>query len=171
MVATAWNDGPHCEFEPIQLFAGDLTGASYKWYKGDPDGTPAGTLVSTEKNPVFYDLPAGLHEYHLSIEINDCESATTAVTVVEMFDSPEISSISGGGVYCEGSNVTLNAYNSVETNGMITYTWTGPGGFTYTGLADSEGPFTANMINVEMAQSGVYSLSLETAGGSHMLRV
>ena len=78
---------------------------------------------------------------------------------------PEISNLNGSGIYCEGEQVILTAANQVILDGPVTYKWTGPNGFNYTGITAPNGPFEVTLPSIENAQSGSFSLQLFTEHG------
>jgi gliding motility-associated-like protein len=92
--------------------------------------------------------------------VSNESSATIAVNA-----TPAISDINGGGPYCEGETINLTASNDVQDVGMIEYTWTGPNGFTFTGMADGNGLFTASVPNVELNDAGEYCLTITSMAG------
>ncbi len=77
----------------------------------------------------------------------------------------EVENITAADDICEGETVTLTATNNVILTGQVTYTWTGPGNFTYTGMAAPEGPFPATLNNVTAASAGDYNLQIFTVHG------
>ena len=78
---------------------------------------------------------------------------------------PAIEDIAAADDICEGETVVLTATNNVNLSGQVTYTWTGPGNFTYTGTAAPQGPFPATLNNVSTASAGDYSLQVFTVHG------
>lgn len=79
---------------------------------------------------------------------------------------PQIVDLTDDGVYCEGMVVQLTANNTVNVQGTtISYTWTGPNGFSFTSQAFEFGPFPLTLMNVTAAQSGIYTLHLNAPGG------
>ena len=150
-VVTATNDGPICEGEDVQLFAGTIADATYEWTSG-------GEIISTEQNPVIY----GLEEttsYEVTATVDGCTSAP-AVTTVIVHPIPEIITVLGGGTYCEGTDVTLASI--VEDAGPgSTYTWTGPNGFEYSSIIGGNVTLPA----VTEADAGVYTLVVTSAEG------
>lgn len=63
---------------------------------------------------------------------------------------------------CAGENVSLSAENNVALAGNVTYNWTGPNGFTFTGSASPQGPFPLTLSNVTADNAGSYSLTVYT---------
>ncbi|RMG77706.1 MAG: hypothetical protein D6714_19390, partial [Bacteroidetes bacterium] len=84
---------------------------------------------------------------------------------VQILPTPEIINETGDGEYCEGDEVTLSAENAVPGTGPLTYTWTGPNGYIFTGTANPGEPFTAVIDAIGANMSGVYCLHVETANG------
>ncbi len=158
--ATASNNGPICEGDAVQLFAGNVPGASYEWRES---GSP--TIISTTQNPTIFNVSTNT-TYELTVVSNGCTSDPLTTTTVTINPLPIISNISGAGTYCEGESVTLSADNLVTT-GMtnVTYTWTGPGGFSFTSTTVAAGPFDVVINNLNASDAGTYSLVLESDDG------
>lgn len=102
--------------------------------------------------------------YTVVCQSNGCTSAPLSFTV-EVNATPEINAISPNGTFCEGDDVLLTAQNVTPGTGPITYTWTGPNGFTFTGTAPEPGPFDVLLTDLTTDMAGTYTLVLETAAG------
>ncbi len=102
--------------------------------------------------------------YTVVCESNGCTSAPLDFTV-DVNATPEINAISPNGTFCEGVDLLLTAQNVTPGTGPITYTWTGPNGFIFTGTAPEPGPFEALLTNLTLDMAGEYTLVLETAAG------
>ncbi len=157
-VAIAWNGGAICTGETAELFASSVPGGVYEWRIA---GT--GQLISVEQNPNYILHDSALFE--LIVKINGCQAEATTTTLVPVNPAPAIVGMTGGGSYCEGTPVILSAANSVPFNGSVQYTWTGPGGFSYTASANAEGPFPLVFGEVQPQQSGAFTLGLESPEG------
>ncbi len=141
------NNGPLCEGQPAQLFGGTQNDVNYRWYDGDPNGAPAGVLISEEQNPQLGGLPTGTYMYWLEVEREGCVSANVVPTELIVEIAPEITPVSNTGPYCEGEMIQLNG---PEMQGA-SYIWTGPDGF----ISNEEDP----QIDLATAtNAGVYSL-------------
>ncbi len=66
--------------------------------------------------------------------------------------------------YCEGTNVVLTASNTIPA-GNVTYTWTGPNGFTFTKTVAGNAPFDLTIPDIKPIDAGDYVLNLMTASG------
>ncbi|RMH20492.1 MAG: PKD domain-containing protein, partial [Gammaproteobacteria bacterium] len=64
---------------------------------------------------------------------------------------------------CDGETLQLTGSTAAIVTDTITYTWTGPGGFIFTGTAPASGPFPATDTN---PQSGAYCLQLSVTEDS-----
>lgn len=80
------------------------------------------------------------------IDANNCTNSVTANVIVNPL--PNVSAV--GSTACENNNVTLSA------TGGVTYSWTGPGGFTYTSQ-------NATIPNAQLSASGQYSVLVTDA--------
>ena len=69
------------------------------------------------------------------------------------------------GIFCNGTNVTLTAINSVSGSASCEYTWTGPNGFFFQGTTVGDGPFEVTLTNVAANDAGEYILTLICDGG------
>jgi hypothetical protein len=132
--------------------------ASYLWV--GPNGFRS-TLARPEL-PQFSAANAGV--YSLAVAIRGCDTARAQVRV-EPVKTPVIE---GTPSACLGQNISLALAPSSYTSGLQ-YVWSGPDGFTATGLSASIGAFTSQ-------KAGVYSLkgyvgSCTTAAATHVIEV
>lgn len=138
-VPTATNNSPVCQGGALNLGAGG--GGTYQW-------SGPNSFNSTLQNPSIAStttLDAGV--YTVTVNLNGCiSSAATTVTV-----TVPTTSASNTGPYCEGATIQLNC------PAAISYTWTGPGGFT-SNLQNPTLPATSSTL------TGVYTL-LASVGG------
>ena len=79
-------------------------------------------------------------------------------TEVIFLPSPDVE-ITSPDVVCANETLSLNAVNNAPGSGTVTYTWTGPGGFTFTGTAPWAGPFPAEDPAPE---SGEYCITVSS---------
>src|ERR1044072_4623821 len=117
VTATAGNGGTlTCSNPSLTLSASSsASGVSYSW-------TGPGGFTSTSQNPVV-STPGT----YTVVGTSSSGSGSATVTVLENKVPPDLSA-TGGNLNC-GASVTLNASSSVAG---VTYSWTGPGGFTST---------------------------------------
>ncbi|GEM_PF-1814933 len=66
---------------------------------------------------------------------------------------------------CMGDSLLLNAANGANGMGMVSYTWTGPNGYSYTGSANWAGPFSASMVAADSTAVGSYCIQLTSLAG------
>jgi len=149
----ASNEGNVCENFAVYLHANYEPEVSYRWYKGDPAGAPAGELVSTEKDPVIFDLAPGIYQFFLETELYGCTSPELAMTEVMVTEKPVIPSVSNSGPFCEGSIINLQSSAITDAN----YFWLGPNGFA----SDEQSP---SISNASMEHAGTYLLFVEVNG-------
>ncbi|MEO1624474.1 MAG: gliding motility-associated C-terminal domain-containing protein, partial [Bacteroidota bacterium] len=166
-LATARNSGPVCMGGSVQLEAGPIPNATYLWYNTNPTASsPPAVAFSTEQRPIVRPAAPGLYTYYLQIETSDgCLSDPMATTVVEVYPEPEISNLSGGGTYCEGSTINLSGINLVPVAGPVSYTWRGPNGFVFTATSGAVGSYPMTLVNANPQMAGAYSLQLTSADG------
>lgn len=158
--------GTFCEGEDVTLTAqvtiSDNTAITYVWCKDDvpisgQTGTVAsGTTVTLDLGQVNADDEG---EYCLKLtSINGCTNNPPTCVTVEVNPSPEILTVSGGGTYCEGVDVSLNGTGKPGLPN-VTYMWMGPNGFVFNGPSvPSQGPFPATISDIEVLDAGIYTL-------------
>ncbi|WP_300665963.1 PKD domain-containing protein [Fluviicola sp.] len=163
-VALVSNTGPYCAGSPIVLNSSTTsTGTvNYSW-------TGPNSYTSSLQNPANA-TAAGT--YTLTISENGCQSAPVSTTVViHPLPTAQASYVAP---FCTGTTLQLNG--STTSTGTVTYSWTGPNGYsstlqnpadgtaagTYTLVVTESGcPGAPSSINVI---SEVPSLSVSNAG-------
>ncbi|MBQ1731088.1 MAG: PKD domain-containing protein, partial [Bacteroidales bacterium] len=126
-----------CSTTSIELVANG--GTSYSWNNG---------VANTAE---FTASAAGDYTVVVTNEGN-C-TAEASVTITADGDVPTIS-IDGATAYCEGASISLSASSNVP----VTYTWTGPNGYTASTA-------TINIPNATADNAGIYSASVVAANG------
>ncbi len=152
-VAIISAEGDVCEFEPIYLHASPMPNVVFKWYDGDPAGTPAGTLVATGQDPIIFNPTPGLHQYYAMAERFDCEADSYATVDVLVKEKPTLNTIANAGPFCQGENILLG---TEEIQGAI-YNWYGPNGYT----SNAQNPI---ITNPDQQMEGTYLLFIEING-------
>ncbi len=153
---------PICEGATLYLFdASDYAITSYNW-TGPAGSGPGGTgFSSTLQNPTNTGVvgagvtSADAGTYTVVTTHNGCPPATSTVDIVVNKDVPPTPIASGTTPGCEGSNVNL--YANSDTSATVTYSWSGPGGFSST----EQNPV---LIAVTSANAGAYYLTDSLAG-------
>jgi gliding motility-associated-like protein len=103
--------------------------------------------------------------YCLTLQSSDFGCVSQQVCLdVNVFMGLNIIEITPDSTYCEGTDVTLSATNSVAT-GDIIYTWTGPNGFSFTDTVPSIDPLAVVLPSVTVSDSGQYILTLTSTAG------
>ncbi|RMF23412.1 MAG: immunoglobulin domain-containing protein, partial [Bacteroidetes bacterium] len=170
VIVNATGGGTFCPGADVTLSAENsvpgLDSLNYTWT--GPNGftftgrAPASDSFSVTLSNV---QPAASGTYELSLSTDlGCTSLTAQVDVL-VVENPAIANLSGGGSHCEGEATVLSATNSAVGTDSITYTWTGPNGFSFTGRADNDGPFQVTLSNLSPSMSGDYTLSLTNDSG------
>ena len=124
-----------CSNTSVQLMGSSTTDdVSFSWT--GPDG-----FVSNEMNPTV----SNAGEYTLFVtSTNGCVSAST-VTVAEDVESPQVSA-TGGMITCNTPMIQLMGSSTTEG---VSFSWTGPGGFSSTEMnptIEVAGTYTLNVI-------------------------
>jgi gliding motility-associated-like protein len=127
------SNSPVCVGQPIN-FTGS-GGTTYAW------SGPG--LISNIQNPnISLSSMSNSGTYTLTVvDANNCVNSITQNVVVNPLPNPT----AVGSTACENSNVTLSA------TGGVSYSWTGPGGFT-------SGSQNATISNAQLTASGQYTV-------------
>ena len=144
--ATAGSNSPVCVGDTIELYGGPEGMSSYSW-------TGPGGWTSNEQNPTRPDATLAMAGgYTLTVtDANGCtDSATTTVVV---YSKPTATAGSNSPV-CVGDTIEL--YGGPE--GMSSYSWTGPGGWT----SNEQNP---TRPDATLAMAGGYTLTVTDANG------
>ncbi len=140
-VATASSNSPVCIGSPLILAGGPAGMNTYNWT--GPNG-----FSSNQQNPIVSNSAtiAMAGTYTLTVtNSNGCLGmATTSVTV----NSLPVATASNNGPICAGTQLTLTGGPA----GMISYSWSGPGGFT----SNLQNPTVSDAATTAMA--GIYTL-------------
>jgi hypothetical protein len=117
------NNSPLCEKDTLRIILDDTVGLpiTYEWF--GPNG-----FYDTVKNPVINDV-TDLYtgKFYLESKLGFCISYDN--TDVDIRTKPKIPEISNNGPVFPGTELILNGYS--PTPG-VSYSWTGPDGFTST---------------------------------------
>jgi hypothetical protein len=146
IAATASNNGPLCSGLTLELNGGPDGMSSYAWT--GPNG-----FVSGMQNPSIPNVTvANAGVYTLTVtNTSGCPGSATTTVVINA--SPATTATNNGPL-CEGSALNLTG----GPDGMVSYAWTGPNGFT----SDLQSPTIANATT---ADAGVYTLTATNAIG------
>jgi uncharacterized repeat protein (TIGR01451 family) len=146
-VAYATSNSPVCVGNTIYLFGNPGGMTSYNW-AGPNDFT------SNQQNPAISDATSAMSgTYTLTItDSSGCgsASATTNLTV----NANPIATASSNSPVCEGGTIQLVG----GPNGMTSYNWTGPGGWT-------SGAQNATRPNAATNMTGTYTLTVTNGSG------
>jgi gliding motility-associated-like protein len=75
------------------------------------------------------------------------------------------SPISGTNILCEGDSLMLFATGDSSLNLSVSFSWTGPGGFTYSGNANASETFMFMQGDAGVLDAGTYTLQVTTPQG------
>ncbi len=136
------NTGAYCPLDTIQL--NSTAAVSYAW--SGPNG-----FASTVQNPQILNATSGMSGTYTVI-VTDANGCTgTASTNVLVNPTPTIT-VTNAGPNCVGTTAQLNA------TGGVSYSWTGPNGFT----SALQNP---SIAAVTLADAGVYAVTVTSAAG------
>jgi len=145
-VATAANNGPMCEGLTLNLYGGPSGMTTYSWT--GPNG-----FTSNVQNPTIPNVTAAASgEYFLAVS-NAYGCSSSASTWVTIYANPAATAENNGPL-CEGATLNLTG----GPDGMASYAWTGPNGFT----SDVQNP---SITNVTTDAAGVYTLNVTNTSG------
>lgn len=155
--STAFTDPTQCNGSDGTITLSGLTaGATYTVHYTGPGG--AITLSSTADatgNILITGLPAGTYNGFTVTNSFGCTSAPAGPVVLTNPPPPPVPTVTNNSPVCDGGTVTFNATDPATG---ITYSWTGPGGFTST----LQGP----VINpAGLPANGTYTVTVTTALG------
>jgi gliding motility-associated-like protein len=158
-------DNVNFDAENVVPGTGPLT---YIWIGPNGDTLFVG-MNAPELGPFPYTLQnvqasdAGLYTLIL-VTSAGCESVPQTVEI-GVLPTPEICNVTGGGDACVGQTVTLSAFNCALGTGSILYVWQDPqGNQISTGTVNNNGPFEAVLTNIQLSNSGNYTLTLTAVG-------
>ena len=153
--------GTLCVGSALTLTSGTVSGggtiSSYNW--SGPNGySTTGTSAATGFMP---GTTAASGVYSLMVKYTGgCTSAVVNTTSVTVNAQPTIVSITPSTTtLCFGNTLTLTAGAAAGTGGLLSYNWSGPGGYSTTGTSPA-----AIIIPTNTAASGNYSLSVTYPG-------
>jgi len=134
---TVGSNSPVCARSAINLTANAVPGATYAWT--GPNG-----FTSNQQNPSIPNASAAnAGTYSLTVTVNGCTSPAATVTVV--VNDPATPTVGSNSPVCETNTLNLTAQGSPG----VTYSWTGPNGFT----SNQQNP---SIPNASAANAGVY---------------
>jgi gliding motility-associated-like protein len=144
----AGGNTPVCSGGTINLTASNITGATYTWT--GPNG-----FVSHSQDTSLTNVPtAASGTYSVTATVGTITGPAGTVTIV-VNPTPAAPAASSNTPVCTGTTLLLTASNV----GSVTYSWTGPNGFS----SSLQNP---SIANVTLAAAGTYSvMATGTVGG------
>ncbi len=142
----ATSNTPVCENDTLFLTAGVIPGAVYSWTG------PAG-FTSSLQNPFILNVTAANTGTYNVIADNGCASAPSSINVV-VETSPVAPVVSNNSPICDGDDLNLFA----STISGVTYSWTGPNGFS----SSLEDPVISPASTLN---DGVYTCTVTSTNG------
>ncbi len=151
-VTLSYNN-PVCLNTELVLTAAPTGGSgnyvNYVWTKG-------GVVISGENGSTLTIASAALSDaatYGVSVE-DDSGCISDEVTEIVVINSLPVVSAGNDGPVCEGGTINLSG----GTNGMSSYTWSGPGG--YSNLTQNP-----QITNIALSNAGTYTLEIVDVNG------
>lgn len=143
-VALASNTGPYCSGSPIILNGSTTSTGTVTYSWAGPN-----SYTSSVQNPTNA-TAAGT--YTLTISENGCPSTAASTTVV--INPLPTAQASYTAPFCPGTTLQLNG--STTSNGTVTYSWTGPNGYSSVLQNPSDGT-AAGTYTLVVTESGCQS--------------
>lgn len=155
--------GPLCPGDPLTLVTSPYAGASVGYYWLTPGG-PQNTTVPSLNIPSVTLSDAGL--YAVNVEVDGCLSLTSALSTVVIHAAPSTPNpvaVYGNPLNCAGDTLQLSATG----DSSHIYYWTGPNGFSATGLSafvpnagpDYNGTYQVSVTNGNCTTVGTVTLN------------
>jgi len=144
--ATASSNSPVCEGDTIQLYGGPNGMSSYSW-------TGPNSFTSSSQSPTIPNATTSdAGTYYLTVTYGGCtsDSANTSVVV----GTKPTATASSNSPVSEGATIQL--YGGPD--GMSSYNWTGPGGWT----SNAQNP---TRTGATTSMTGTYTLTVTNSNG------
>ncbi|MBI4929429.1 MAG: PKD domain-containing protein, partial [Bacteroidetes bacterium] len=148
----AGSNSPVCSGQTISLTVATIISATYSW-------TGPNSFTSTVQNPIIgaaTTLASGT--YSIIATVPGCGPSSTGTVAVTVNETPVAPSAGSNSPVCSGNDISLTASGT-----GVSYTWTGPGGFTSTTQNPVITPATTS-------NSGTYSVTTTSAAGCTSVR-
>ena len=143
-------NAPICQGQSLQLNSTSVAGASYSW--SGPNG-----FTSNLQNPVINSVTIAANgTYNVAATLNNCQSLPASINVL-IYARPAAPVVPNNITVCAGD--TLKLISSSNFPGALTYSWTGPNGFT----SNLQNPVVANVSSVMI---GTYTLVITSVQGN-----
>lgn len=144
---TASSNSPVCLSNPINLTAGNVSGATYNW-------SGPNSFTSSVQNPTIASSTfADAGTYSVSVTVNGCTGPVKTVTVVVNNPPSGTLSPASNSPVCTSQTLSL----TIGAIPAASYSWTGPNSFTST----LQNP---TITNISVAGAGVYTLTATVPG-------
>lgn len=138
---------PVCEGSPLLVTSSQQPGANvnYLW------NTPAGDRATSTPDLVFDNASKRNHEghYRVRVSVDNCISAWSDLTFIDILSRPEEPNIITDTIYCEGDTIRL----ITKELDSVTYLWQGPNRI----LSDSHEVFIPDAMIMD---EGTYTLRI-----------
>lgn len=145
-IPTASADSIICESKNLQLYATNVSNATYTWF--GPNG-----FTSTEQNPIINNITPSINgTYTVFSTSNNCQSGNSSVDIiVNSLPQFELSQACVGDEYVVTATPFENSFDTLTAN----YSWSGPNGFAS----------TINPIVITQGDAGLYNLTVTDVNG------
>jgi len=136
-----------CSGQTLSLTASTITGATYSW--SGPNG-----FTGVSQNPTIASVTTdAAGTYSVTATVGGCPTSAAGTTSVTINQTPIAPTAGSNSPVCVGFDLSLTA----STITGVTYSWSGPSGFT----SSSQNPV---IVGVTTAKAGTYSVTASTGG-------
>ena len=140
-IPTAGSNSPICLNQSLNLTSSG--GGSYQW--NGPNG-----FSSASQNPTIANATAAMSGTY-SVTVTSLAGCIASTTVTVQVGAPlSISASTSDGTLCVGESSSVSAIGQ-GGNGTYTYQWTGPGGFSASGITTPVSPNTTTTYTVTLS--------------------
>lgn len=145
-VATASNNGPVCQGSALTLTGGPVGMTSYSWT--GPNG-----FTSSAQSPTVSTAATLLMSGDYTLTVTNSNGCTNNVNTTVMVNPLPAPVATSNSPICETGLLRLTG----APNGMTSYSWTGPGGFT----SSVQNP----TVSATTAMNGIFTLTVTNSNG------
>ena len=146
--ATANSNSPVCEGSPLTLTGGDNGMSTYAW--SGPDG-----YSSTDQSPLVSGSSTLSMDGTYTLTVTDAAGCTSIASTTVTVNALPTATAGSNSPVCVGSPLTLTG----GENGMISYAWSGPDGYSST----DQSPLVSS--NSTLSMDGTYTLTVTHGNG------
>ena len=162
VMSTVTGGGTYCEGDTATICFSNTNPEVLNWFYTCNIDTIQTTGMGTGTNQICLDVTTSTFIFCSLESVDGCVSDLLGTQVI--FEPNYTPEVTANDPVCANETLQLNGSNNSTCQGDVTYTWTGPGGFTFSGTAPCTGPFPAEDST---PVSGEYCLTLDSGNSSN----